>query len=88
VPARAEASEGARLSGDAASVAWARCCGASPGRSRSGQGLEELGWVRPETVRAPDGGRPTVRFRLNPRLLAGRHDQSRRPPKNRHGLSP
>lgn len=37
---------------------------------------------------APDGGRPTVRFRLNPRLLAGRHDQSRRPPKNRQGLSP
>ena len=30
--------------------------------------LEELGWIRPEAVRAPDGGRPTVRFHLNPRL--------------------
>jgi hypothetical protein len=28
------------------------------------EGLAELGWVRPETVRARDGGRPTVRFRL------------------------
>jgi hypothetical protein len=32
--------------------------------------LEELGWIRPEAVRAPDGGRPTVRFHLNPRLRA------------------
>ena len=44
------------------------------------EGLEELGWVQPETVRARDGGRPTVRFRLNPRLPAGRHDRSRRVP--------
>ena len=29
--------------------------------------LEELRWIRPEAVRAPDGGRPTVRFHLNPR---------------------
>ncbi len=41
------------------------------------EGLAELGWLRPEGVRARDGGRPTVRFRLNPRLLAGRHDRSR-----------
>ncbi len=37
------------------------------------EGLEELGWIRA-------GGRPTVRFRLNPRLPAGRHDRSRRVP--------
>ena len=30
--------------------------------------LEELGWIRPEVVRPNDGGRPTVRFRINPRL--------------------
>ena len=30
----------------------------------------ELGWIRPEAVRAPDGGRPTVRFHLSPRLRA------------------
>ena len=42
--------------------------------------LEELGWIRAEAVRARDGGRPTVRFRINPRLLAGRHDRSRRVP--------
>ena len=30
--------------------------------------LEELGWIRPEVVRPSDGGRPTVRFRINPRL--------------------
>jgi len=30
--------------------------------------LEELGWIRPEVVRARDGGRPTVRFRINPGL--------------------
>src|SRR5216683_8437536 len=39
--------------------------------------LEDLGWLRPEAVRVRDGGRPTVRFRINPRLLAGRHDRSR-----------
>ena len=32
--------------------------------------LQELGWIRSEAVRAPDGGRPTVRFHLNPRLRA------------------
>ena len=32
------------------------------------EGLAELGWIRPEVVRARDGGRPTVRFRINPRL--------------------
>ena len=35
------------------------------------EGLAELGWIRAEAVRARDGGRPTVRFRLNPRLPAG-----------------
>src|SRR5229473_919068 len=44
------------------------------------EGLEELGWIRAEAVRARDGGRPTVRFRLNPRLPAGRRDRSRRVP--------
>jgi hypothetical protein len=42
--------------------------------------LAELGWIRAEAMRARDGGRPTVRFRLNPRLPAGRHDRSRRVP--------
>ena len=40
--------------------------------------LEELGWLRPEAVRAPDGGRPTVRFHLNPRLRADRPRRARR----------
>src|SRR5216683_8022089 len=40
------------------------------------EGLEELGWIRAEAMRARDGGRPTVRFRINPR----RHDRSRRVP--------
>jgi hypothetical protein len=44
------------------------------------EGLAELGWIRAEAARVRDGGRPTVRFRINPRLLAGRHDRSRRGP--------
>ena len=32
--------------------------------------LEELGWIRPEAVRAPAGGRPTIRYHLNPWLRA------------------
>ena len=40
------------------------------------EGLAELGWLRAESVRIRDGGRPSVRFRLNPRLLAGRHARS------------
>jgi hypothetical protein len=32
------------------------------------EGLAELGWLRPETVRGLDGGRPSVRYRTNPRL--------------------
>ncbi len=32
------------------------------------EGLAELGWVRAEQVRGRDGGRPTVRFRINPQL--------------------
>ncbi len=42
--------------------------------------LEDLGWIRAEAMRARDGGRPTVRVRINPRLPAGRHDRSRRVP--------
>ncbi len=42
--------------------------------------LEELGWIRAEAVRATSGGRPTVRFHVNPRRLAGRSDRSRRVP--------
>ena len=33
--------------------------------------LEDLGWLRPEAVRAHDGGRSSVRFHINPRLAAG-----------------
>jgi putative DNA primase/helicase len=44
------------------------------------EGLAELGWLRSEAVRTPAGGRPTVRFRINPRLLAGRHERSRHVP--------
>jgi hypothetical protein len=32
--------------------------------------LEECGWLRSDAVRAPDGGRPSVRFHPNPRLAA------------------
>jgi hypothetical protein len=42
--------------------------------------LEECGWLRSDAVRTPSGGRPTVRFRINPGLLAGRHDRSRHGP--------
>jgi hypothetical protein len=28
--------------------------------------LRELGWIRPETVAARDGDRPTVQFHINP----------------------
>jgi hypothetical protein len=44
------------------------------------EGLAALGWLRSEAVRTPAGGRPTVRFRINPRLLAGRHERSRHVP--------
>jgi hypothetical protein len=30
--------------------------------------LRELGWIRPEAVVVRDGGRPTVRFHINPRV--------------------
>jgi hypothetical protein len=30
--------------------------------------LRELGWIRPEAAVARDGGRPTVRFHINPRV--------------------
>jgi hypothetical protein len=32
--------------------------------------LRELGWIRPEAVVAGDGGRPTVRFHVNPRVAS------------------
>jgi hypothetical protein len=32
------------------------------------ESLRELGWIRPEAVIARDGGRPTVRFHINPRV--------------------
>jgi CubicO group peptidase (beta-lactamase class C family) len=38
--------------------------------------LEELGWLRSELVRAADGGRPSVRFHINPRLRAAAPEQS------------
>ena len=39
--------------------------------------LEDLGWIRPEAVRGADGGRPTPRFHLNPRLGAVAAGRSR-----------
>jgi hypothetical protein len=45
--------------------------------------LEALGWIRPEALRATDGGRPTVRFHLNPRLRADGHSRSRGDPRPR-----
>jgi hypothetical protein len=45
------------------------------------EGLADLGWLRPEAVRVREGGRPTVRFRINPRLLAGRRGRSRQVPR-------
>jgi hypothetical protein len=35
------------------------------------EGLAELGWLRAEAVRIPDGGRPSMRFHINPRVAAG-----------------
>jgi putative DNA primase/helicase len=32
--------------------------------------LRELGWIRAEAVVARDGGRPTVRFHINPRVVS------------------
>ena len=32
--------------------------------------LRELGWIRPEAALARDGGRPTVRFHINPRVTS------------------
>jgi hypothetical protein len=32
--------------------------------------LRELGWIRPEAAIAPDGGRPTVRLHINPRVAS------------------
>jgi hypothetical protein len=34
--------------------------------------LAELGWLRSEIVSAREGGRPTARFHINPRLRGGR----------------
>jgi putative DNA primase/helicase len=34
--------------------------------------LEEQGWIRRKALRASDGGRPTVRFQINPRLSGRR----------------
>jgi hypothetical protein len=33
--------------------------------------LEELGWVRPEVERGEKGGRPTILYWINPKLLVG-----------------
>jgi hypothetical protein len=32
--------------------------------------LRELGWLRPEAAIARDGGRPTVRLHINPRVAS------------------
>jgi hypothetical protein len=32
--------------------------------------LRELGWIRPEAALARDGGRPTLRFHINPRVTS------------------
>ena len=42
-------------------------------------GLAELDWIRAEVVRAGDGGRPTVRFHITPRLGPGSAGKSRGP---------
>ena len=36
------------------------------------ESLEDLGWIRREAVREGEGGRPTVRFHINPRLSSAR----------------
>jgi hypothetical protein len=34
--------------------------------------LEDLGWIRPELVKpSPQGGRPTTRYRINPKIAGG-----------------
>jgi hypothetical protein len=35
----------------------------------------ELGWIRPEAAIARDGGRPTVRFHINPRVACRRESR-------------
>jgi hypothetical protein len=36
--------------------------------------LRQLGWIQPEAVIARDGGRPTVRFHINPRVPIAEKD--------------
>jgi hypothetical protein len=40
--------------------------------------LADLGWIRAEPARARDGGRPTVRFHINPTVRRARHDEPAR----------
>src|SRR5207245_2842377 len=40
--------------------------------------LADWGWIRAELAQAADGGRPTVRFHINPTVRRARHDESAR----------
>ncbi len=40
--------------------------------------LVDLGWIRAESARAVDGGRPTVRFHINPTGRRARNDEPAR----------
>ncbi len=40
--------------------------------------LAELGWLRAEAARAGEGGRPTVRWHINPTVLRARHNDPAR----------
>jgi putative DNA primase/helicase len=37
--------------------------------------LADVGWIRAEPARAADGGRPTVRFHINPTVRRARHHE-------------
>lgn len=52
-----------------------------PGVQGALECFAELGWIRREVVQAGAGGRPTVRFRINPRL-AGRREGTIATPSN------
>ena len=41
--------------------------------------LADLGWIRAEPARAGEGGRPTVRWHINPTVRRARHTEPARP---------
>jgi hypothetical protein len=48
--------------------------------------LADWGWIRAEPARAVDGGRPAVRFHINPTVRRARNDEPARPRTAKTGL--